>query len=138
MTQHNTHVHLARLRLPCLFVFCLFTAVRGALVASVPGRHDVEDEPEVTRWGWAGLRHALRAVPCRAGGGGGDTPEIVVQISSIATLGPTDAWLRPTLFGALSASKNNDQDGGGGSDGEEGVGPLRAVQRPTRKTMDAA
>ena len=116
-----------------------FSAVRGALVASVPGRHDVEDEPEVTRWGWAGLRHALRAVPCRAGGGGGDTPEIVVQTSSIATLGPTDAWLRRTLFGALSASKNNDQDGGGGSGGDDAAGrPEFRVVFPTPDEIRAS
>ena len=80
-----------------------FAAVRAALVASVPGRHDVNDEPQATRWGWAGLRHALRSVPCRAGEGG--APEIAVQISSVATLGPTDSWLRRTLFEALSACK---------------------------------
>lgn len=76
-----------------------FAAVRAALVASVPGRHDVNDEPQATRWGWAGLRHALRSVPVAGEG------EIAVQISSVATLGPTDSWLRRTLFEALSACK---------------------------------
>ncbi|KAI0404384.1 tyrosyl-DNA phosphodiesterase [Xylaria palmicola] len=76
-----------------------FTAVRGALVASVPGKHDVEQEPDTTRWGWQGLRAALKSVPVRAG-----SSDIVVQVSSIATLGANDKWLQNTLFDSLSAS----------------------------------
>ncbi|KAL7628010.1 hypothetical protein AAE478_002206 [Parahypoxylon ruwenzoriense] len=75
-----------------------FSAVRGALIASVPGRHDVNDDPSRTRWGWAGIKHALRAVPIQAG-----KSEVVAQISSIATLGATDTWLKRTLFDALSS-----------------------------------
>ncbi|KAI1775025.1 phospholipase D/nuclease [Hypoxylon cercidicola] len=74
-----------------------FAAVRGALIASVPGRHDVNDDPTKTRWGWAGIKQALRSVPVQEG-----KSEIVVQISSIATLGATDAWLQRTLFDSLS------------------------------------
>ncbi|KAK7754128.1 hypothetical protein SLS62_003974 [Diatrype stigma] len=103
-----------------------FSGVRGALVASVPGKHDVQDEPAATRWGWAAVRHALRAVPIttttssssssssssvhtKAGKGEGRKStrrgaEIVAQISSIATLGASDTWLRRTLFEALSTS----------------------------------
>lgn len=78
-----------------------FSAVRAALVASVPGRHNIYDETEETKWGWAGLKEALKNVVVQGG-----QSEIVVQISSIATLGPTDNWLRKTLFDSLSASKN--------------------------------
>ena len=85
-----------------------FSAVRGALVASVPGRHDVDGDPQATRWGWAGLQRALRSVPCRQATG--TPPEIAVQVSSVATLGPTDIWLRRTLFEALSASKTTTRD----------------------------
>ncbi|KAI1276034.1 tyrosyl-DNA phosphodiesterase [Xylaria sp. FL0933] len=77
-----------------------FSAVRGALVASVPGRHDVLQEPEATRWGWQALKQTLKNVPTQAG-----APEIVVQISSIATIGANDTWLQRTLFDSLSASK---------------------------------
>ncbi|KAK7748635.1 hypothetical protein SLS53_000656 [Cytospora paraplurivora] len=81
-----------------------FSAIRAALIASVPGRHNVHDDSE-TRWGWAGLKQALRNVPVQEG-----KAEIVVQISSIATLGPTDTWLRRSLFDALKTSKNGAQD----------------------------
>ncbi|KAI0451557.1 tyrosyl-DNA phosphodiesterase [Xylaria acuta] len=81
-----------------------FSAIRGALVASVPGKHDVEYEPETTRWGWRGLKAALKEVPVQAG-----TSETVVQISSIATLGGNDTWLQKTLFDSLSASRQSPQ-----------------------------
>ncbi|KAI0099018.1 tyrosyl-DNA phosphodiesterase [Nemania sp. FL0031] len=77
-----------------------FSAVRGALVASVPGKHDVDQEPEATRWGWLGLKEALKSVPVQAG-----PSDIVVQISSIATLGANDTWLQRALFDSLSASR---------------------------------
>ncbi|CAJ2514129.1 Uu.00g022480.m01.CDS01 [Anthostomella pinea] len=79
-----------------------FCAVRGALVASVPGKHDVDQDLEKTRWGWQGLKQAVKSVPVQDG-----KSEIVVQISSIATLGGTDAWLQRTLFDALSASSSS-------------------------------
>lgn len=73
-----------------------FSAVRGALIASVPGRHAIHDDSP-TRWGWAAIKQTLRTVPAQEG-----TAEIVAQVSSIATLGPKDAWLRATFFAALS------------------------------------
>lgn len=83
-----------------------FKAVQGCLIASVPGRHDVDEESDATRWGWHGLRSALQNIPCQQGGS-----EIVAQISSIATLGPKDSWLRGTLFSALSAAQNQTPKG---------------------------
>ncbi|KAG6366663.1 hypothetical protein INS49_000842 [Diaporthe citri] len=80
-----------------------FSSIKAALVASVPGRHLIHDESE-TRWGWAGLKQALKNVPVQEG-----ESEIVVQISSIATLGPTDAWLRRSLFDSLKVSRNATQ-----------------------------
>ncbi|OTB12734.1 hypothetical protein K445DRAFT_25446 [Daldinia sp. EC12] len=78
-----------------------FSAVRGALVASVPGKHDINDDgPSKTGWGWAGVKHALSTVPVEPG-----QSEIVVQISSIATLGATDTWLKHTLFDSLSSAR---------------------------------
>ncbi|KAI1450550.1 phospholipase D/nuclease [Annulohypoxylon stygium] len=80
-----------------------FSAVRGALVASVPGRHDLyDDNPSTTFWGWAGLKHTLRSVPVHSG-----ESDIVVQISSIATLASTDRWLQRTLFDSLSPPTKN-------------------------------
>ncbi len=77
-----------------------FSSVRGALIASVPGRHVLDDFP--TRWGWAAMKQNLREVPTQGG-----KAEIVVQVSSIATLGPTNTWLRQSLFKALSGGKGS-------------------------------
>ena len=76
-----------------------FSAVKASLVASVPGRHNVRDDYS-PRWGWAAMKQALREVPVE-----GNKNEVVIQVSSIATLGPTDYWLRNTLFNALSSHK---------------------------------
>ncbi|KAI1146678.1 tyrosyl-DNA phosphodiesterase [Nemania diffusa] len=77
-----------------------FSAVRGALIASVPGKHDVEQEPETTLWGWQALKETLKSVPTQTG-----PSDIVAQISSIATLGANDTWLQRTLFDSLSTSR---------------------------------
>lgn len=71
-----------------------FAAVRGALIASVPGDHEVETEHGESSWGWAAVRKTLESVPVRAGG----KPEVVAQVSSISTLGPADTWLKGTLL----------------------------------------
>lgn len=76
-----------------------FSSVKGTLIASVPGRHNIRDD-ESPRWGWVAMKQALRAIPVQEG-----KAEIVVQISSIATLGPTDNWLRNTLFSALGSHR---------------------------------
>lgn len=96
-----------------------FSAVRAVLIGSVPGRHHVpfpgEEEAEErdrknlkagnegrlahTQWGWLAMKRALNDVPLRSESTSAD---IVVQVSSIATLGGTDAWLQKTLFPALS------------------------------------
>ncbi|RDL33616.1 Uncharacterized protein BP5553_07984 [Venustampulla echinocandica] len=80
-----------------------FSTVRAALVASVPARQGIETDSETT-WGWPGLRTALSSVPVK-----GNEPEIVVQISSIGTLGPTDKWLDNILFATLNTSKNGNK-----------------------------
>jgi tyrosyl-DNA phosphodiesterase-1 len=76
-----------------------FSAVRAALIASVPGRHAIHDLSQPA-WGWAALKRHLRELAVK----GGDA-EIVVQISSIATLGAKDDWLQRTLFDTLGKSK---------------------------------
>jgi tyrosyl-DNA phosphodiesterase-1 len=77
-----------------------FSEIRAALVGSVPGKQEFDGQQE-TSWGWLGLKHILKSVHVR-----GNEPEIVLQISSIATLGGTDKWLEKTLFEALRTSKN--------------------------------
>ncbi|KAK4237097.1 tyrosyl-DNA phosphodiesterase I [Achaetomium macrosporum] len=72
-----------------------FSAIRGSLIASVPGRHKFSYATP-TRWGWAAMEQTLQTVPVS------QQSEIAIQISSIATLGPTDTWLKDTFFRALS------------------------------------
>jgi tyrosyl-DNA phosphodiesterase-1 len=79
-----------------------FSEIRAALVGSVPGKQGLETDSK-TLWGWVGLKEVLKSVPVQKDE---SEPEIIVQISSIATLGPTDKWLDKTLFKALSTSKN--------------------------------
>lgn len=83
-----------------------FSGVRAALIASVPGRHDAHDQSG-TAWGWVALKRCLQSVPCAPG-----DAEIAVQVSSIATLGAKDDWLRKTLFGALGKSSSEQRAGG--------------------------
>lgn len=78
-----------------------FSEISAALVASTPGKQDIELDSIETAWGWAGLSSILKSIPCSK-----TQPEIVVQISSIASLGPTDKWLNQTFFKALSTSKD--------------------------------
>lgn len=76
-----------------------FSSIKAALVASVPGRHEVNDTSE-TPWGWSALKKYMKFIPCRE-----EESEIVIQISSIATLGAKDDWLQKSLFSPLSGCK---------------------------------
>ncbi|KAL2834438.1 phospholipase D/nuclease [Aspergillus cavernicola] len=79
-----------------------FGAVRAALVASVPSKlksNTSDADAEKTRWGWPALKDALRHVPLRENG---NPPHIVAQMSSIASLGQTDKWLKEVFFNALA------------------------------------
>jgi tyrosyl-DNA phosphodiesterase-1 len=78
-----------------------FSEIQAALVASVPGRQGIEVDPDRTAWGWPGLKNVLSSIPVQ-----GKEPKIVIQISSIASLGSTDKWLDKTFFKTLSTSKN--------------------------------
>ena len=79
-----------------------FSKIHAALVASVPGRLNLDTATE-TSWGWPALKCVLENVSVA-----GRQPEIVIQISSIATLGATDKWLDKTLFKTLETSKNGE------------------------------
>ena len=77
-----------------------FSEVKAALIASTPCRQSVSAKPEKeTLWGWQALKDVLKGFPVRSG-----FSHIVVQISSVATLGAEDSWLRKTLFDALSTN----------------------------------
>lgn len=75
-----------------------FSSIQAAFIASVPGKHDFRDASGPA-WGWAGLKRCLQGVPVEPG-----ESAIVVQISSIATLGAKDDWLQRTLFDSLATS----------------------------------
>ncbi|PQE29186.1 hypothetical protein CJF30_00004225 [Rutstroemia sp. NJR-2017a BBW] len=73
-----------------------FSEVRGALIGSVPGKQDIDPDGK-TKWGWLGLSNALKSIPTSK-----SKAEIAIQISSIASLGATDKWLKNTFFQALT------------------------------------
>ena len=83
-----------------------FTAVRGALVASVPGKQIVHNlDPAVgSLWGLPSLRRILSSIPSgsAATAESSQQPHIVAQVSSIASVG--EKWLLSTLIPALSTS----------------------------------
>jgi hypothetical protein len=79
-----------------------FSCMRAAFIASVPGIH-LPHNLSTSCWGWPALKRALKVVPCKAG-----RSEVVCQVSSIATLGPTDNWLKSAWSSAVSASGSPD------------------------------
>ncbi|PGH30971.1 tyrosyl-DNA phosphodiesterase 1 [[Emmonsia] crescens] len=84
-----------------------FSAVRAGLIASVPSRQAIDelDSEKRTLWGWPALKDTIRQIPLNQGNyTEGKKPQIVIQISSVATLGQTDKWLKETFFAALSPS----------------------------------
>jgi len=81
-----------------------FDSIRAALVASVPGRQNLRstDPEQETFYGWPGLRNVLRSVPANSN----RKPHIVMQVSSVASLGAGDTWLKGTFQEALSTAKH--------------------------------
>jgi tyrosyl-DNA phosphodiesterase-1 len=80
-----------------------FSSIRGALVGHVPGKYPVEGNR--TLFGWPAVKAILKTVTVSSKPD--LKPEIVSQMSSIATLGPTTAWLMDTLFDSLNQSEND-------------------------------
>ncbi|KAJ9302156.1 hypothetical protein DTO271G3_1022 [Paecilomyces variotii] len=83
-----------------------FGAVRAALIASVPSKQKVNDmdSKKAALWGWPALKDTLRNVPVlqeKSTPGSRKKPHIIIQISSIASLGQTDKWLKETFFESL-------------------------------------
>ncbi|CAI7667403.1 unnamed protein product [Penicillium pancosmium] len=89
-----------------------FNAVRAALVASVPSRQKPSelDSEKSTLWGWPALKDLMGRVPIRkqsADNSESGKSHIVTQVSSVATLGQTDKWLKDVFFKALAPTSPN-------------------------------
>ena len=86
-----------------------FGAIRAVLVASVPSKQKFNDldSNKATLWGWPALKDLTRHIPTTQGSNMDNTAEtkkahIAIQISSVATLGQTDKWLKDIFFKALA------------------------------------
>lgn len=104
-----------------------FSAVRGALVASLPRKQKISglaEEPHL--WGLSGLKRVLKSIPTLHASNPPPTtsevqnsetkapskaprppdgnPQIIIQISSVATIG--DKWVREFLLPSLSTSSS--------------------------------
>ncbi|EFE42278.1 hypothetical protein TRV_02978 [Trichophyton verrucosum HKI 0517] len=80
-----------------------FGAVKAMLIASVPTRLPVKefDSNKRTLWGWPALKDAISSIPIDRSSSQAQNPHIIVQVSSIATLGQTDKWLKETFLSSL-------------------------------------
>ncbi|PWW74657.1 phospholipase D/nuclease [Tuber magnatum] len=80
-----------------------FDPVKAVFVGSVPGKFHIDaSNGKGYEWGWRRLASVLRKVPLRSPNVKGS---VVVQVSSIATLGSKNTWLSPVLFAGLKRSK---------------------------------
>ena len=72
-----------------------FSAIRAAFLGSAPSRQVVSaaDPTTQTSFGWLGLQQILSGVPITARKNTKKPPHIVLQVSSIATLGTAPTWL---------------------------------------------
>jgi tyrosyl-DNA phosphodiesterase-1 len=72
-----------------------FSGIRAAFLGSAPSREvvDAADPSSQTSFGWVGLRQILSRVPSKSHTTSKTSPHIVMQVSSIATLGAAPTWL---------------------------------------------
>jgi tyrosyl-DNA phosphodiesterase-1 len=72
---------------------CDFSAVRAAFLGSAPSRQKISatDPTQHTSLGWLGLQEILSNIPVPKPSV--SAPHIVLQVSSVATLGPKPTWL---------------------------------------------
>ncbi|KAH0553116.1 hypothetical protein GP486_006696 [Trichoglossum hirsutum] len=83
-----------------------FSEIRAALVASTPFKQKVGSSGNSdVLWGWPGLERVLSSIACETTPNG-DYPRVVVQVSSIASLGQSNKWLSETFFNALSTASS--------------------------------
>ncbi|KGO41506.1 Tyrosyl-DNA phosphodiesterase [Penicillium expansum] len=82
-----------------------FNSIRAALIASVPSKKHASDSSaeEETLWGWPALKDLMSQIPIQQKNKT-KKPHIVIQskISSVATLGQTNKWLKEVFFKALT------------------------------------
>ena len=80
-----------------------FDAIRAALVASTPSKQNLRstDPDKESVWGWPGLKNVLTYIPSDTA----KRPTIVIQVSSVASLGGGDKWLTTTLLDTLATEK---------------------------------
>ncbi|KAF2180550.1 phospholipase D/nuclease [Zopfia rhizophila CBS 207.26] len=73
-----------------------FFAIRAAFIGSTPSRQKTSaTKPSIqTSWGWLGLQEILSTTPIPPLKVPKSAPNIIIQISSIATLGQTPTWLQ--------------------------------------------
>lgn len=88
-----------------------FSSIRGSLIASVPGRYKAPASVSRTSYGWLALQQSLAAIPVTSPSS--PSSQIAIQISSIATLGPTNTWLKNTFYPALSTNKSSSSSSSG-------------------------
>ncbi|KAJ5666856.1 hypothetical protein N7462_011265 [Penicillium macrosclerotiorum] len=86
-----------------------FGSIRAALIASVPSKQVLHrlDSDQGTLWGWPALKDLMGRVPIHESGKKNENQptkksHIAIQISSVASLGQTDKWLKGTFFNALA------------------------------------
>ncbi|KAF2019391.1 phospholipase D/nuclease [Aaosphaeria arxii CBS 175.79] len=90
-----------------------FSSIRAAFIASTPSRGKPESASPATQtsWGWPGVREILSTIPVMTKSASSKdtnntpTPNLVVQVSSIATLGQAPTWL-DNFRDVLSTSPN--------------------------------
>jgi tyrosyl-DNA phosphodiesterase-1 len=72
-----------------------FSAIRAAFIGSAPSRQKpAEGRPlKQTSFGWLGVREILSTIPTSTTEDSSSAPNIVIQTSSIATLGGLPTWL---------------------------------------------
>ncbi|KAE8384377.1 tyrosyl-DNA phosphodiesterase I [Aspergillus alliaceus] len=86
-----------------------FRAIRAALVASVPSKQKINslDSQRKTLWGWPALKDTIRHISLAQKSNKNATPHIIIQMSSVASLGQTDKWLKDVLFASLSPQSSS-------------------------------
>lgn len=85
-----------------------FSPIRAAFLASAPSRQKLPNAQPSSRtsFGWPGLCEILSAVPVAERKQNTSPPSVVVQISSIASLGAERTWL-DNFHAVLSTSANS-------------------------------
>lgn len=112
-----------------------FHDVRAVFIGSVPGKFQVDGRGKGDMWGWMALKRIMGNIPVQHNNlqyqNESDPGGIVVQVSSIATLGQTNIWLSPVLYKALSATRNAQ----GSSASSESKRPKLSIIFPTAEEV---